>query len=939
MRKSIFIGLVAILGLIGCSRNQEIDIPDANLSLFARTESPAETKTVVESGVHVYWEPGDEIAVFMGEKTAKFTTDITAASGTATFKGTFGDTTWPEDLDLWAVYPYSEDAVFDGETITTTLPSEQVAREGSFGKDMNLAIAHSTGTTLQFYNVGGGIRFSVTQEGIKKVMFEGLSGEIISGKVKIGLDENGKPIVKEVTGGSQFITLLPPTGQETFEPGAWYYIVAIPGSLEGGYKLRFYKDSDYARKVSEKAVEIKRSIFGNIEKADSGIEYEATTTKFPETKEEWEKSVQLTDLISDSVDEIISYLSESSLDSIIDAEEFVCQALKIEGIRNAYPVEENAGAVLVQVDGVHLNVLLNHSCDYRQDESNLASSLEVSSQRASQLRIATPTLGKRRALLLLPHYNDYEDFRGQITVDVNSIRNNLESIDFKLSCYYDDGAGINTFMPDTLCKYGLIIVSTHGNYEGFLDQEGNDVGTVLSTGSKIGTIDFDTPQYKKLAAFLTKGENNRYYVSVPWLEEVEEEEGFNPFYDNAIVVMMACNSFRLQNMAQYFTSRNASIYYGNKRKVNYDDTRAGLKGLVEYLSMGMSVRNAVETMKDKDFSILGRTFFPGLLSDEPNGTAYLINPTPTNLQNSEIRDGKTTLIWDQVKTIGDYRFKVHLKGPGSDSYSSYESSTSRAYTTEDLQPGDYSWYVEAILYFGGKEIETFLSDTKHFTVKEEQETFQAIDLGLSVKWANMNLGANKPEENGDYYAWGETEPQYISFDPLIWRPEKEGGYTCWWTNYKWCMGTYYSLTKYNYIRAYGNDHFVDYKGTLDSEDDAAHIVLDGNWRMPTQADFNELFTYCTWENTSIKGVDGKKVVGPNGNSIFIPFSGFWYEKGLVYVGTKCYAWTSNLFSLTFDHYESAPTIAGAFCGTSSGVGIERVERYFGVPIRPVYDDK
>ena len=273
MKKSLFIGLVAILGLIGCSRNQEIDVPDANLSLFARTESPAESRTVVESGTHVFWEPGDEIAVFMGEKAAKFTTDITAASGTATFKGTFGDQGWPEELDLWAVYPYSEEAVFDGETLTTTLPSEQIAREGSFGKDMNLSIAHSNSSTLQFYNVGGGLRFSVQEEGIKKVMFEGLSGEIISGKVKIGMDENGKPEVKEVTGGSQFITLLPPSGKETFETGVWYYIIAIPGSLEGGYKLRFYKDTDYARKVSENAVEIKRSIYGSLEKADEGLAY------------------------------------------------------------------------------------------------------------------------------------------------------------------------------------------------------------------------------------------------------------------------------------------------------------------------------------------------------------------------------------------------------------------------------------------------------------------------------------------------------------------------------------------------------------------------------------------------------------------------------------------------------------------------------------------
>ena len=391
MRKSIFIGLVAILGLIGCSRNQEIDVPDANLSLFARTESPADTKTVVESGVHVYWEPVDEIAVFMGEKSAKFTTDITAASGTATFKGTFGDSEWPEEPDLWAVYPYSEDAVFDGETVTTTLPSEQVAREGSFGKDMNLAIAHSSGTTLQFYNVGGGVRFSVTEEGIKKVMFEGLSGEIISGKVKIGLDENGKPVVQEVTGGSQFITLLPPSGQEAFVPGAWYYIVAIPGSLEGGYKMRFYKDSDYAKKVSEKAVEIKRSIFGSLEKADKGIGYEAQTTHFPETEEEWDKSISLTKEIGNTVASFLHSLSSANLDDIKIIEE---QIRRIDGIEEVIMNTEEKAFSIMQKDSIWVNYYSPHSSNGFEmpfDHSALANSISTSqsSQAIRQSRISS----------------------------------------------------------------------------------------------------------------------------------------------------------------------------------------------------------------------------------------------------------------------------------------------------------------------------------------------------------------------------------------------------------------------------------------------------------------------------------------------------------------------------------------------------------------------
>ena len=163
MKKTLFIA-TALLALAACSREIGIEIPANDVILIARTETSADTRTVVEGETHVYWEPGDEIKVFSGGKSGKFTTDITESSASATFHGSLGMT---GGADLWAVYPYSDDAVFDGETITTTLPSEQVARYVSFGKDMNLSIAYSDNNNLQFYNVGGGIRFRLTQEGIK----------------------------------------------------------------------------------------------------------------------------------------------------------------------------------------------------------------------------------------------------------------------------------------------------------------------------------------------------------------------------------------------------------------------------------------------------------------------------------------------------------------------------------------------------------------------------------------------------------------------------------------------------------------------------------------------------------------------------------------------------------------------------------------------------
>lgn len=128
----------------------------------------------------------------------------------------------------------------------------------------------------------------------------------------------------------------------------------------------------------------------------------------------------------------------------------------------------------------------------------------------------------------------------------------------------------------------------------------------------------------------------------------------------------------------------------------------------------------------------------------------------------------------------------------------------------------------------------------------------AVDLGLSVKWACCNIGANSPEEYGGYYAWGETKEKdtYAS------------------STYLWIDIDTNEMIKYNES---------DGKTILEPEDDAAHILWDNDWRMPTQSEIQELMDLCTWEWTSINGVNGYKVSG-NGNSIFLPAAGSRYEK-------------------------------------------------------------
>lgn len=138
-------------------------------------------------------------------------------------------------------------------------------------------------------------------------------------------------------------------------------------------------------------------------------------------------------------------------------------------------------------------------------------------------------------------------------------------------------------------------------------------------------------------------------------------------------------------------------------------------------------------------------------------------------------------------------------------------------------------------------------DFVDFSAKAPDPTLTAgevVDLGLSVYWASCNLGASKPEEYGDYYAWGETSPK---------------------ANYTESTYSYYNSSTTEYM-----DIGSEISGT---EYDAAHVNLGGDWRMPTKAEMQELINKCTWEWTQIEGVNGYKVTGPSGNSIFLPAAG------------------------------------------------------------------
>ena len=190
-----------------------------------------------------------------------------------------------------------------------------------------------------------------------------------------------------------------------------------------------------------------------------------------------------------------------------------------------------------------------------------------------------------------------------------------------------------------------------------------------------------------------------------------------------------------------------------------------------------------------------------------------------------------------------------------------------------------------------------------------------VDLGLpsGTKWATCNIGATTPEDYGDYFAWGETSPK-DNYD---------------WSTYKYCNGSYTTLTKYNTKSNYGNNGFTDNKTTLELSDDAAHTNWGGKWRMPTITEQQELINNCTWTWTTQNGVNGYKVTSKiNGESIFLPAASYRYGTSVGYVGEAGYYWSSSLD-------ESYPDLAFDFWFFSLNVAWSSNGRHDGRPIRAV----
>ena len=263
--------------LIGPEANSVGKVAEYEVTLEASLGNGQQTKTVYDSAEDkIYWKAGEELSLFYtpDEKGgSKFTSTNTEDARVANFTGMIGVITAGNDVAedetyFVGVYPYRKDNAYDGNAVMATLPVVQTAAAGTFADDLYITAGRSRGLSMSFKAVCSAFVFSVANEGISKVVFEGNYYEYLGGQFCFKFDENNIPVVNgHVTDDSYAITLLAPEGG-TFEPGIKYYIVTLPAEFSEGMKMTFYKeDGSYGVRKWDQKISFARNTFTELKSA------------------------------------------------------------------------------------------------------------------------------------------------------------------------------------------------------------------------------------------------------------------------------------------------------------------------------------------------------------------------------------------------------------------------------------------------------------------------------------------------------------------------------------------------------------------------------------------------------------------------------------------------------------------------------------------------
>ena len=837
-----------------------------------REGDEAETRTYREdSDGSVWWVPGDAISLFYGSGAdggSKFTSvNTTDTTRVTNFTGVITAITGGGEIAMdqtyfWGFYPYQEDASCDGTGVTMTLPTKQTAVPGTFATNTFPSIGRSQGLVMGFYNICGGMKFSVTKEGIKRITLKSKGGEYVSGKAKVSFGEDGIPTA-EIIDGSDEVVLEAPAG-EYFIPGKFYFMVMFPTTFSQGFTLKFETFTEEAS-VEKGKVTVKRSIFGKIPNLDGSAAYSKKTGNIPIEDANFKAS--LVEKFDTDKDGEISY---------DEALEILVLGVNTDSITSVRGIE-------------YMPRLQRLICTGTSNTSTSSGKLKV-------LDVSNNT-----ELTLLACYNN------QLT-NLDISKNTALTY---LSCFNNQLTGIdvskNTRLTELYCQ---------NNQLTSLDVSKNTALTCLSCAfNQLTSLDVSN---NTAMGFLRCSDNQLTSLDVSKnlaLSDLQCDENQLANLDvseNAALVKLYCYGNQLTHLDVSKSTGLTVLDCSDNRLTDLDASKnTALQRM--YCNNNQLTSLDVSTITALTFLYCGGNQLTSLdVSKSPALTGlYCYNNQLTSLDVSK---------------------NTALTGLGcsDNQLTSLDVSKNTALTQLDCSPMDVDGVNQlTTLYISqGQEIPNVTSNRSvdYIPAETEIEVIPSVgsdsdyvDLGLpsGVKWAKTNIAV----ENG-LFAWGEVD---------------EKTRFSWGENYKWGggglppegSGTY--LLKYNTKSQYGS---VDNKTTLDFDDDVAHNLLGGKWRMPTYDDFMELIENCDWEQTST--TEFKLTSRINGNSIELPLVTGRYGIEDEGDGIARY-WSSSL-------NENEPTQAWRFSIRSNewiDQGVDMIYmaqdiRSAGFAIRPVY---
>ena len=938
--------LPLIFILASCQREQDWDgAPD----IKAKDESEQKTRTslsVDESGAGtIYWNPSDQIDVFFGTKKVQYTSQNSSDAATATFKTS--ETVSGSDVsmnNIWGLYPSNSSSSCNGSSVTTELPSTQFGVPGTFDDDLFLSLAHSSSTSLQFYNVCGGIKFSLARDDIESITFKGNNNENIAGRINLSFS-GGRPKATVVSAYNT-ITITPKQDQ-TFVPDTFYYLATLPVTLSKGFTMTFVTSSgeEGIFNYTDSSVSLKRSVFSTKSRIDSyadfdgGIDFYRTidmgTFKFSCDG----YSLQMDGSDAASIYEFLGMTKETfqrlypvfSMDGgedgytvSFDPESFTIRwdataewlwrtASSVENYdgykltTDVYFLNPNNGSKVI----VTLRAMPAIISPFKIPVERYILNYWNDDFTATQFHVATPLVGETDSDLCVFHNNINAPFltNEEGVIDLANVGDpSLEVSNIK---YF--------FCPDmeqitkigdynvrfTVMNDGLELWAAVGYVDGYGDAvriatiDNASTETQLTPNIVILENDPDPNHPAKLLL-----NTNELFIYLGATGLVCGDEGFevNLYWQNCYDYTYV-DHFRADYIQPVRFSDTANSSFIDGVDLGQEGSYIPVRELFSLKDWRERVFGRTESENyynywqyygvngiylDLDYTM---TVLSGAAGEFANSIELMIMSKDELL--SSVSDPVAMATIDAIDD-GGFGF-LTLRNNGSPATSDYELSIPIAV--------QYAW---------GELREVFTVPC----LSQDVITPAPIDLGLSVKWASFNVGASSPEEYGDYFAWGETEPK-SNYD---------------WSTYKWCNGSENTLTKYCSNSSYGNNGFTDNKTILDLEDDAARVNWGGSWRMPTDAEWTELRNNCTWTWTTQNGVNGYRVTsnkaGYTDKSIFIPAAGYRYDTYLDYVGSYGYYWSSSLST-------NRPYYARLVPFKSGGIDSNNYSRCGGFSVRPV----